>query len=58
MGITSVDGKTTTTSRKSELRVFLFLSVLVAPLIAIALVGGYGLSIWVYQMFNGPPSIG
>ena len=41
--------------RKHELRVFLFLTVVLAPLLAIAIVGGYGFLVWIFQMFAGPP---
>ncbi|MHC8492195.1 periplasmic nitrate reductase, NapE protein [Thalassospira sp. SM2505] len=41
--------------RKKELRSFLFLAVVLAPALAIAIVGGLGFSIWIYQMFAGPP---
>ena len=41
-------------SRK-ELTVFLILAVLLAPVIAVGLVGGYGFSIWMYQTIAGPP---
>jgi len=44
--------------RQHELRVFLFLTVVLAPLLAIALVGGYGFLIWIFQMFAGPPGPG
>ena len=39
-----------------EFRGFLFLSVFLAPLLSIVLVGGYGFSIWMYQILVGPPS--
>ncbi len=42
-------------SRRREIRVFVFLTVVLAPMLAIALVGSYGLMIWLYQMFAGPP---
>ena len=42
-------------SRSRETRVFLFLTVVLAPMIAVAVVGSYGLMIWLYQMFMGPP---
>ncbi len=42
-------------SRSREKRVFLFLTVVLAPMIAVAIVGSYGLLIWLYQMFAGPP---
>lgn len=41
--------------RKTELRSFLFLAVVLAPALAVAIVGGLGFSIWIYQMFAGPP---
>lgn len=41
--------------RAREKRVFIFLTVVMAPLVAVALVGSYGLLIWLYQMFLGPP---
>lgn len=45
-------------TKKGEWRAFLFLTVLLAPLLAVVLVGGYGLSIWVFQMLAGPPTGG
>lgn len=41
--------------RKRELGVFLFLTVVLAPALSIALVGGYGLAIWMWQLIAGPP---
>jgi nitrate reductase NapE len=41
--------------RKQELTVFLVLALLLAPVLAITTVGGYGLGVWVYQMIAGPP---
>lgn len=41
--------------RSREKRMFLFLTVVLAPMIAVALVGTYGLIIWLYQMIQGPP---
>ena len=41
--------------RKQELTVFLVLTLLLAPTLAITSVGGYGLAVWVYQMMAGPP---
>jgi len=42
-------------TRRQETKVFAFLTVLLAPMLAVALVGSYGLLIWLYQMFAGPP---
>jgi len=41
--------------RRWELAVFLFLTVVLAPVLAVAIVGGFGFVVWIWQMFNGPP---
>lgn len=43
-------------SKKQETLVFLFITVVLFPLLSVALVGGLGLTIWVSQMLFGPPS--
>ncbi len=42
-------------TRSEELRSFLFLAVVMAPILAVVTVAGYGFIVWVYQMFAGPP---
>ena len=41
--------------RRYELIVFLVLTLLLAPALAVITVGGYGLGVWIYQMIAGPP---
>lgn len=41
--------------RRRELLVFLFLTVVLAPVLAVAVVGGWGFLVWIYQMLYGPP---
>lgn len=41
--------------RKQELRSFLFLAIVMAPVLAVAIVGGYGFLVWMYQLVAGPP---
>ncbi|HEU0060736.1 MAG TPA: nitrate reductase, partial [Hyphomicrobiaceae bacterium] len=41
--------------RKQELTVFVVVTLVLAPVLAIATVGAYGLGIWLYQMVSGPP---
>lgn len=41
--------------RARETRVFLFLAVVLAPMVAVAIVGAYGLMLWLYQMLIGLP---
>lgn len=38
---------------QEELRTFLFLTVVTAPVLAVAVVGGYGFLVWMYQLFTG-----
>jgi len=42
-------------SQKQELSAFLFVTVILAPILAVALVGGYGFSVWIAQILGGPP---
>jgi len=41
--------------RRRELLAFLFLTVVLAPALTVAIVGGYGFLIWFSQMIYGPP---
>ena len=43
-------------SKAQELRAFLALSVVLAPVLAFALVAGYGFLVWMVQLIAGPPS--
>ncbi len=42
-------------TRTEERRSFLFLTVVMAPVLAVAIVGGYGFAVWMYQLIAGPP---
>lgn len=42
-------------SRRQELFMFVLLAVLIWPVIAVAVVGGFGFSVWMYQLLTGPP---
>jgi nitrate reductase NapE len=42
---------------KGEERVaFLLLAVVLFPVLSVAVVGGYGFLVWMYQIFAGPPT--
>lgn len=50
------DASDTEQSRQSrELRAFLFLTVVLFPLLAVLVVASFGFMIWIWQMFAGPP---
>ena len=42
-------------TRSEEWRSFLFFTVVMAPAIAVLIVGGYGFAVWMYQLVAGPP---
>ena len=42
-------------TRKAELRSFLFLTIVMAPVLTVMIVGGYGFLVWMYQLVTGPP---
>ena len=41
--------------RRREVFLFLFLAVIIWPILAVAVVGGYGFLVWMYQLVAGPP---
>jgi nitrate reductase NapE len=41
--------------KQREWLLFLFLTVVLAPMVAVAVVGGYGFLVWMYQLIAGPP---
>jgi nitrate reductase NapE len=43
------------TSKREELLAFLILAVLIWPIIAVGIVGGYGFLVWMSQIVLGPP---
>jgi periplasmic nitrate reductase NapE len=42
--------------KTEEFRTWLFLTVVLAPVLAVAVVGGYGFIVWMTQLLGGPPS--
>jgi len=44
-----------TFTKAQELRSFLFLSVVMAPVLAVIFVSGYGFVVWMVQLIVGPP---
>lgn len=42
-------------TRGEELGMFLLLTVVLAPVLAVLVVGGYGFAVWMYQLVAGPP---
>lgn len=42
-------------SRRRELITFLVLAFGIWPVVAVGVVGSYGLAVWIWQMIFGPP---
>jgi nitrate reductase NapE len=55
MSVTGDDTTGRPRRRRMEVFAFLFLTVVLMPVLAVATVGGYGLAVWVYQIVAGPP---
>lgn len=51
------NGEPMTDRAKEELRSFAFLTIVVAPVLAGAIIAAYGFLVWFYQMFAGPPHV-
>jgi nitrate reductase NapE len=41
--------------RRREFLVFGFLALILAPILAVILVAGFGFAVWMYQLIAGPP---
>jgi nitrate reductase NapE len=41
--------------KADERTTFILLAVVLAPVLAVAIVGGYGFSVWISQLIMGPP---
>jgi nitrate reductase NapE len=41
--------------RRMEIYAFLIVTAVLMPAIAVATVGTWGLTVWIYQAINGPP---
>lgn len=43
--------------KTEEFRSWIFLTLVMAPLLAVLIVSGYGFIVWMYQLFAGPPAM-
>ena len=52
-----MDAETGQPSKRRELTLFLFITVVLFPILSVMIVGGYGFLVWFWQMFvAGPPT--
>ena len=45
----------TVRKRRMEIYAFLIVTAVLMPALAVATVGTWGLTVWIYQTINGPP---
>jgi periplasmic nitrate reductase NapE len=45
----------TPNKRRMEIYAFLIITAVLMPALAVATVGTWGLTVWIYQAINGPP---
>ena len=43
-------------TKSEERRAFVLVAVILFPVLSVAVVGGYGFLVWMYQIINGPPT--
>lgn len=41
--------------KRDEFIVFSIIAAVIWPFVTVAVVGGYGFLVWMYQLINGPP---
>jgi periplasmic nitrate reductase NapE len=49
------ESETPSQKRRMEIYAFLIVTAVLMPAIAVATVGTWGLTVWIYQAINGPP---
>jgi periplasmic nitrate reductase NapE len=42
-------------AKRFEIAVFAFLAFILAPVLAVLIVAGFGFLVWIWQMIHGPP---
>jgi nitrate reductase NapE len=50
-----MDDEAGPSTKTQELRALLVLSVVMAPVLAVFIVSGYGFLVWMFQLVAGPP---
>lgn len=46
-----------TSAKRRELQLFLFLTIILFPLLAVGIVAAYGFVVWMWQLVLGPPGV-
>jgi nitrate reductase NapE len=54
-GAVSTPATSTEVGKRDEIRAFGLLAFVLAPVLAVLFVAGFGFIVWIWQMFAGPP---
>ena len=49
------DARTPAQVKSEEWRSFLFLTVVMVPVLTVLIISGYGFAVWMFQVVAGPP---
>ncbi len=52
-----MEGEPEPATKRRELGLFLFLTVVLFPVLAVGVVAGWGFLVWMWQIIAGPPSV-
>ena len=52
---TIVQTEPSKSTRRAEILAFIILAILIWPILAVCIVGGYGFLVWMSQIILGPP---
>ena len=55
VGLSAGEAPADRTTKRREIVMFLLLAFVIWPFVAVAVVGGYGFIVWMYQTIAGPP---
>ena len=55
LGVIRIVSNNDKLQKRREFRAFLFLTIVLAPLLSAVIVGGFGFLVWMYQLMAGPP---
>ena len=45
------------TTKARETRLLIFLLIILFPVLSVILISAFGFTVWIWQMFTGPPTI-
>lgn len=44
-------------TKRKEVQLFLFLTIVLFPVLAVGIIAAYGFMVWMWQLVSGPPGL-